>query len=180
MRYLTVLLGLMVIWHSPPILIGSPPEWVDSHLTSHVERLYLNYKQLQIIHKDLHNTTITSFQGPEIQSSYIRQANLFINEANLMCWNQWELLSMTPYIKNEYKIDFYTLRARGLQSVIAESNHRIHLLKLYSGYIRNKKALESIDAAIGIIEGNVYLFETMSELLKPLSHPPNTYNQRIN
>jgi hypothetical protein len=180
MRISYILLSLLILGAGQQTPASPPTGSVDTHLRPHVERLYLNYKQLQEIHKDLHDIAITSFQGPEKQSSYIRQTNLFISEANLMCWSQWELLSMTTFIKDEHKIDFYTLRSRDLRTVITESNHRIHLLKLYSGYIRNQKALESIDTAIGIIEGNVYLFETVTELLQPLIHPPNTYNQHIN
>ena len=180
MRCYPILLGLIFIAGSQQALSSPRIGSLAPHLKPHIERLYLNNKQLEKIHQDLHEITIISFKGPETQSSYIRQSNLFINEANLMCKNQWELLSITAYIKDEHITDFYTLRARGLQSVISESNHRIHLLKLYSGYIRNKQALDSIDTAIGIIEGNIYLFETISEMLQPLIHPPNVYNQHLN
>jgi hypothetical protein len=178
-RFLIMMIGLIVLLGLSPVSGQAPVNSVDGQLKPNVEQLFLNYKQLQKIHKDLHEITITSFQGPEMESSYIRQANLFISEATLMCWNQWELLSITHFIKEDHKVDFYTLRFRDLQSVITESNHRIQLLKLYSGYIGNKNALASIDAAIGIIEGNIYLFESLSGLLQPLARSPNAFNQRL-
>ena len=105
MRCFHILTGIIVLWGYQPALALPPSGSVDTHLKPHVERLYLNHKQLKNIHKKLHDITITSFQGPEKQSSYIRQTNLFINEANLMCWNQWEMFSMTPYVKDEHKIE---------------------------------------------------------------------------
>ena len=146
MRRLTVILLLVFIltWISA---VKTQAESTENSLESRVEKLYLNYRELDHIYKELHNEAVSQISGPDIQLSYIQKSYLFINEANLVCFYQWRLLSITPYIKNERKSDFFTLRVKGLDKAIFESRDRINSLKLYYSFIDSQSVQKLIDSA---------------------------------
>lgn len=148
-------------------------------LKSNVEKLYLNYVELERIYKELHNVSVDEISGPDMQLSYIQKAYLFVSEANLVCYTQWRFLSITPYIKNESKSDFFTLSVKDLDKAAFESRDRVNSLKLYYSYIDSEPARKLIDAAIGIIEGNIYMYEQMYEILRPLTNTPEKFQEKI-
>ena len=152
------------------------PADAQSRLETIVGRLYLNYKRLDSIYNDLHEASLDAVGGSEQQLSYIQKAYLFVNEANLMCFYQWELLGVAEYIKEERKSDYFTLRVRDLGRAIFESRDRINSLKLYQAYIEKDAASKKIDEALGIIEANIYIYEEISDILKAHANPPNRFN----
>lgn len=170
---LSVLIGLWLT------TIDARAEQTENDLKSLVEKIYLNYRELDHIYKDLHNVAVSEISGPDIQLSYIQKAYLFVSEANLVCYYQWRLLSITPYIKNERKSDFFTLRVKGLGKAIFESRDRINSLKLYYSFIDSQPARKLIDAAIGIIEGNIYMYEQIFLILRPLTNTPDKFKLKI-
>ena len=151
-------------------------ESLEEVLASQVEKLYLNYRELDHIYKDLHNVAVSEIDGSDKQLSYIQKAYLFVSETNLICYYQWRLLSITPYIKNESLSDFFTLRVKGLDKAIFESRDRINSLKLYYSFIESQSARNLIDAAIGIIEGDIYIYEKIFEILRPLTNSPEKFD----
>lgn len=155
------------------------PEETHTQLRSKVEKLYLNHIELERIYKDLHNVAVNEIGGPDIQLSYIQKAYLFVSEANLICYTQWRLLSITPYIKGESQSDFFTLGAKDLEKAAFESRDRINSLNLYYSYIESQDARKLIDAATGIIEGNIYMYEQMVEIIRPLTNIPEKFRQKI-
>ena len=144
-----------------------------------VGRLFINYKSLKNVYRDLHDAALDNLSGSDQQLSYIQKTYLFVNEANLMCFDQWKLLSIIDYIKDERKSDYFTLRIKDLDNTIFESKDRINSLKLYYAYIENTSAKKSIDEAIGLIEANIYIYEKVLQILKPMSNPPNLFNSKI-
>lgn len=170
---LSVLIGVCLI------AAEGPAQPTESGLKSQVEKLYLNYRELDHVYKDLHNAAVSEISGSDIQLSYIQKAYLFVSEANLVCYYQWQLLSITPYIKNERKSDFFTLRVKGLDKAIFESRDRINSLKLYFGFIKSPSARKLIDSAIGLIEGNIYMYEQIFIILRPLTNTPDKFKLRI-
>jgi uncharacterized protein YeeX (DUF496 family) len=148
----------------------------QSRLELIVGRLYLNYKSLDNIYKDLHEASLEAFNGSDQQLSYIQKAHLFVNEANLICFYQWELLGIIEYIKADRRSDYFTMRVKDLGRSIFESRDRIDSLKLYQAYIENDAASKKIDEALGIIEANIYIYEEIRDILKPHANPANRFN----
>jgi uncharacterized protein YeeX (DUF496 family) len=153
------------------------PADAQSRLELIVGRLYLNYKSLDNIYNDLHEASLEAVGGSDQQQlSYIQKAYLFVNEANLICFYQWELLGVIEYIKEDRRSDYFTLRVKDLGRAIFESRDRINSLKLYQAYIEKDAASKKIDEALGIIEANIYIYEEISDILKAHANPPNRFN----
>jgi len=163
----------------PALSVVSQPLEKKERLEEIVGRLFINYKSLSSVYRDLHEAALDNLNGPDQQLSYIQKTYLFVNEANLMCFDLWKLLSIIDYIKDESKSDYFTLRIKDLGNTIFESKDRINSLKLYHAYIENTSAKKSIDEAIGLIEANIYIYEEVLQILKPLSNPPNLFNSKI-
>ena len=170
---ITILLGLCLT------TFDAHPESSENNLKSQVEKLYLNYRELDHIYKELHNVAVSEISGPDVQLSYIQKAYLFVSETNLVCYYQYRLLSITPYIRDDRRSDFFTLRVKGLDKAISESRDRINSLKLYYGFIDSKPARKLIDSAIGLIEGNIYIYEKIFEILRPQTNNPEKFNPKI-
>ena len=162
-----------------PVLSAVSQPWEEERLEEIVGRLFINYKSLGNVYHDLHEAALDNLNGPVQQLSHIQKTYLFVNEANLMCFYQWQLLSIIGYIKEESKSDYFTLRVKDLDKAIFESKDRINSLKLYYAFIENTSAKKSIDEAIGLIEANIYIYEQVRQILKPLSNPPNLFNSKI-
>lgn len=148
----------------------SPKEQLIEELTA---RLYLNHSSLQAIYRDLHDAAIDNIGGADRQLSYIQKSYLFVSEANLVCLYQWELLSIANYIQKERRSDYFTLRVKGLRKAIFESKDRINSLMLYYSFIDNAATRRLVDDAIGLIEANIYTYEQLVDMLKPMANPPN-------
>jgi hypothetical protein len=149
----------------------------EDQLRTQLGRLYLNYKNLDRVYRSLHDVALDAVAGSDQQLSYIQKTYLFVSEANLVCFYQWELLSITGYIKEDHQSDFFTLRVKDLDRAVFESKDRVNSLKLYYGFIQDETALKLIDEAIGLIEADIYIYETLMNLLRPLANPPNPFNQ---
>ena len=145
----------------------------DKQLNELIVRLHLNHGSLQEVYRDLHEAAIDNIDGPDLQLSYIQKSYLFVSEANLVCRYQWELLSIVNYIRQESRADYFTLRVKGLRRAIFESRDRVNSLMLYYGFINNAETRKLVDDAIGLIEANIYTYEQLVDMLKPMANPPN-------
>jgi len=142
-------------------------------------RLYINHKSLTVVYSNLHDVALEAVIGSDQQLSYIQKSYLFVSEANLVCFYQWELLSIIEYIKDSHRSDYFTLRIKDLKRAIFESRDRVVSLKLYSAYIDNRGTIELIDEAVGLIEANIYMFEELVALLEPLANSPNPFDSIV-
>ena len=140
---------------------------VDTALVKEkTEQLYLNYKQLDSFYKDLREITSAYIYQSDQQLNYMQKIALYINEARLTSYYQWQMLSVVEYIKADYLKDYFILRTRDLQRAIKELKFLLSLLDLYTTYVENKAALEPVDEAVSNINGTVYLFEGLVQVLK--------------
>jgi hypothetical protein len=171
------ILAMLLFWHLTGQQAPAQKNTLFSRLETQLGRLYLNHKSLNQIYRNLHDVALDAMGGSDRQLSYIQKTYLFVNEANLMCFYQWELLSITDYIKEDYQSDYFTLRVKDLDRAIFESKDRVNSLKLYYGYIEIETARKLIDEAVGLIEANIYIYETLMDLLQPLANPPNPYEK---
>jgi len=144
-----------------------------------IDRLYLNHRQLTDVYRNLHDEALNAVNGPEQQLGYIQKTYLFVSEANLIGFYQWELLAVIDYIKNTHRSDYLTLRIKDLDRAIFESRDRINSLKLYHAFIDSDAPRGLIDQAIGLIEANIYMYEELLELLKPRANPPNPFEKLL-
>ena len=146
---------------------GDSPEW--GPLKDSVEALYLNYHELKALHSDLHAAALAHIEadGPELAE--IQSAARFIQQANLIAFYQWELLSITHYIRASARRDFYTLRERDLQDAQDKSNDLIMATKVYEAFVRDPLANELIAACIQRIEQHIDLYARMAIELRDLN-----------
>jgi hypothetical protein len=151
----------------------------QGRLTEIIGRLYLNHKQLTDVYRNLHDAALSAVNGPEQQLGYIQKTCLFVSEANLIAFYQWELLAVIGYIKDTHRSDYLTLRVKDLDRAIFESRDRINSLKLYHGFIAGDTPRGLIDQAIGLIEANIYMYEELLELLKPQANPSNPFEKLL-
>jgi len=142
-------------------------------------RLLMNTKKLEHIYQDMHDFAQWTMNRSDRQLDYIQKSYLFINEAKTISFYQWELISVLDYIKEERKSDYITLRYRDLRRAIDDTQLTIHLLNTYVIFIEKQEVKQSIEEAIGLIQANIYMYEELRELLRPLSNkPPYPYELR--
>ena len=149
---------------------------IDRRLEDILGRLYINHKSLTVVYSKLHEAALEAVHGSDKQLSYIQKSYLFVSEANLVCFYQWELLSIIDYIKDSHRSDYFTLRVKDLKRAIFETRDRVVSLKLYSGYIDSRETLKLLDEAVGLIEANIYMFEELAAILKPLANTPRPFD----
>ncbi|MGB5423842.1 MAG: hypothetical protein WBN03_16885, partial [Desulfobacterales bacterium] len=86
----------------------------QGRLSEIIGRLYLNHRQLTNVYRNLHDAALSEVNGPEKQLGYIQKTYLFVSEANLIGFYQWELLAIIDYVKDSHRSDYLTLRVRDL------------------------------------------------------------------
>ena len=157
------------------LLLGCTKSVPESDLTAlrgPVEKLYLNYHALKAVHSDLHAAARRHIEASGSQLAEIQSAARFVHQANLIAYYQWELLSITNYIRDRSRSDFFTLRVKDIADARQQSKDLILAIKVYDAFIRDPQALSLIAKSIAHIEQNVALFETIHALMLPLSNPP--------
>ena len=145
---------------------------VDKSLVKEkTEQLYLNYDQLDSLYKDLREITSAYIYKSDQQLNYMQKIALYINEARLTSYYQWQMLSVIEYIKPAYLDDYYTLRKKDLLKAIKDLDFLLSLLDLYTTYIDNKAALQPVEEAVTNIKGTIYLFEGLVKMLRGSNYP---------
>ena len=137
-------------------------------LKASVEALYLNYWDLKGLHSDLRAAARLHIEASGAQLAEIQIAARFIQQANLIAFYQWELLSITAYIRDTARRDFFTLRARDLTDARDKSHNLILSIRIYEAFIGDARALELIGACIQRIEKHMALYEQMAQELRQL------------
>ena len=143
-------------------------------LRSEVEKLYLNYHELKVIESDLHAAARRHIEEGGSQLTHIQSAARFIAQANLIAYYQWELLSITEYIREGARSDFFTLRVRGVDDARQRSKDLILAIQVYEAFIQDAEALDLIQKGILHIERNVAIYDRLLQHMTPLANPPNT------
>jgi hypothetical protein len=143
-------------------------EDLETELRPHVEQLYLNCRHLDGIYSDLHEAARQHGAGSDRELDYIQKAYLFVNEARQICWCNWKLFSTLTYLRDDRLEDYLRLRTQDLQDAIGDSAHTVRLIELYGEFIESAEVRRLITDAVGIIQGNIYLYEA---LLKATADP---------
>ena len=143
-------------------------------LKASVEALYLNYWDLKGLHSDLRAAARLHIEASGAQLAEIQSAARFIRQANLIAYYQWELLSITAYIRDTARRDFFTLRARDLIDARDKSHDLILSVRIYEAFIRDRQALELIATCIQRIEKHMALYQQMAQELQRILGEPQT------
>jgi hypothetical protein len=139
-------------------------------MRAEVEKLYLNYHALKIVNSDLHAAARRHIEESGDQLAEIQSAARFMDQANLIAYYQWELLSITEYIRDGARSDFFTLRVKDLTDAHQKSKDLILAIKVYDAFIRDPQALALIEKGIGIIQQDMAIYNALVTLLIPLSN----------
>ncbi len=139
---------------------NTSPEWEP--LKASVEALYLNYQELRILHSDLHAAELSHIEASGSQLPEIQSAARFIQQANLIAFYQWELLSITHYIDADARRDFFTLRERDLRDARDRTKDLVLATKVYEAFIQDPQARELIDTCLQRIQQHIDLYEQMA------------------
>ena len=139
------------------------------------EKLYLNHKALEEVYQDLRLIAMGYLTAPDTQLNNIQRTYIFIDEANSICRQQWELLSLMDAVRSSHRADYFTLRVKGLKRARDRSRDRVDLITVYRAGLENPAALKQVDAGLALIAGNVYFFEQLIEVLEPLGNRPRPW-----
>lgn len=139
-------------------------------LRTEVETLYLNYHDLKVVHSDLHAAARRHIEEAGTQLAEIQSAARFMDQANLVAYYQWELLSITEYIRDDARSDFFTLRVRDLADARQKSEDLILAIKVYDAFIRDPQVLALIEKGIEHIQKNMAIYDKLVALMMPLSN----------
>lgn len=141
-------------------------------LRTEVETLYLNYHDLRVVHSDLHAAARRHIEEAGEQLAEIQSAARFIDQANLIAYYQWELLSITEYIREGARSDFFTLRVKDIADARQKSEDLILAIKVYDAFIQDPQVLVLIEKGVGHIQKNMAIYDALVKLMKPLSNMP--------
>ena len=139
-------------------------------LRAEVETLYLNYHDLKVVHSDLHAAARRHIEEAGEQLAEIQSAARFMDQANLVAYYQWELLSITEYIRDGARSDFFTLRVKDLADARQKSEDLILAIKVYDAFIRDPQAMTLIEKGIELIQKNMTIYDKLVALMMPLSN----------
>lgn len=139
-------------------------------LRAEVETLYLNYHDLKVVHSDLHAAARRHIEEAGEQLAEIQSAARFMDQANLIAYYQWELLSITEYIRDAARSDFFTLRVKDLADARQKSEDLILAIKVYDAFIRDPQAMTLIEKGIKLIQKNMTIYDKLAALMMPLSN----------
>lgn len=139
-------------------------------LRAEVETLYLNYHDLKVVHSDLHAAARRHIEEAGEQLAEIQSAARFMDQANLVAYYQWELLSITEYIRDGARSDFFTLRVKDLADARQKSEDLILAIKVYDAFIRDPQAMTLIEKGIKLIQKNMTIYDKLAALMTPLSN----------
>ena len=143
-------------------------------LRTEVERLYLNYHELKAVDSDLHTAALLNMERSDGQLGHIQSAARLIEQANLIAYYQWQLLSITKYIRDSARRDFFTLRVKDVAEARRKSKDLVLTIKVYDAFIKDAAVLALIAKAVGHIERNVAIYETLHTLMRPMANKPQT------
>ena len=168
-------------------VVGCTPAWrgkdtatvsaEDETIRAVVEKLAVNVHELRFVYDELHIVARDALVGenPDRQLDYIQKVYLQVDAAQLVAEYQYRMLSVIHYIKDARRTDYLTLRARGLDKARTRLGTAIEHIALYDAFIKNPKATATIAQARALIQGNIYLYDQLLEILRPLVHPAGAF-----
>jgi hypothetical protein len=139
----------------------------EGEISSFGDGLRINHERLSAIYSALHDIALGLAEETEGQLDTIQKIYSFVSAADRIGFHQGELLGLRELVCPERREEFDRGRARGLQRAVRESRDAIDLLRLYDAFLRDDAVRRLTAEAIGLVEGNIYLFERLRGILHP-------------
>jgi len=142
-----------------------------------VEKLAVNVRELRVVYEDLHILARDTLAGPdpERQLDYVQKVYLYVNAALLAAESEYKMRSVLNYIKADRRTDYLTWRAAGLDEALTRMKHAIEFIALYEAFITNSKVTDTIAQGQALIQGNIYLYEQLLDILQPWVNPAGSF-----
>lgn len=162
-----------------PMLVGILLLWSAAAGAESLERLRSltgdlrrNERYLAEIRSGLNEAaTAGLFALNDEQLNAVQRSAIFVDTARLICRYQRELFAVTPYIREDARSDFFTLRHRDLGDAIFESREVVKALRLYAAAVEAPDIRELAEEGRAAVSANIRLFEMMRERIAPLVNP---------
>lgn len=167
------LCGLLLggaIWLTACATAGPPAN--HQALRAPVEALYANYHALETVRQELHGRAQYYLLAPGEEMRHIRSATLYVEQASRTAFFQWELLSITDFIRDSHRSDFFTLRLKDLERAGRDTRHTLDYLTIFEAFVRDGEALGLIERARELIQTHLELYSEMAATLRPLANAP--------
>ena len=152
----------------------------EADIRQAVSALRVNARALGEIVDRLHNAAAdeAARSTDDRQLGHIQKTYLYVYQAEIVAGYQIRLLSDFPYIKENRRSDFLTLRARDLDRAVTEMEDADSFLEVYAAFIADRPTLAEVEKARQMISGTIYLYEKLLETIRPAVNPaaPFTYD----
>ncbi|MFZ7126339.1 MAG: hypothetical protein ACOWWM_09330 [Desulfobacterales bacterium] len=158
---------------------AASPEY-PTGLRPAVEKLYISCRDLENVRSEILGLS-QGYLYREGDSLYpIHAAAGLLQQANLAALSQWKLLSITDYIREKSREDFFTLRLADLRQSRREAAHLLLLLPVYENAMPDPHLLSLVAEGRRLIRVQIELYDELIQQLKPLSPagPPWTWPPR--
>lgn len=165
----TLLFAVILLWSIPAAADAAGPAM--DRLRATTADLQRNARYLAEIRTGLNEAaTAGLFVLDDEQLNAVQRSAIFVDMARLICGYQGALFAVTPYIREDARSDFFTLRHRDLEDAIFESREIVKALRLYGAAIRETEVRELAQEGAAAVSANIRLFERMRERAAPLTN----------
>ncbi len=142
---------------------------VQTRIKPLVEALYLNTREQLAIYGDLRSVAQAhALGGDDKQLNYLQKAALYVQKTHLSSWHQWEMLSIMEDIRDEARLDYYTLRRKGLHQAMDEEVYDERFITIYQTQISHAEAQKDIQRALKMIQRNRKIYRQLIDAIAPL------------
>ena len=143
-------------------------------LTPDIEALYLAWHELDGIYKDLKFLERAYvFDPDDRQLGYIQKVSLYVQDASIRAYHEWERLSVLHYIRSDMMRDYLTLCAMRLSTAIDAIGYDRMFLVIYHPHIENEMVAGDVDRSLVSIKAQVDLMNRLSQKLLPIANAEN-------
>ena len=176
MRPFALILALFLL---PAAGLPAAADGPDDALKDAVEKLFFNQKALARVSQALHRQAWQHLNGSDQGLAHLQRAAIHIDQSRTEALHQWELLAVVDYIRDSARGDFFTLRYRGLHRAQERSRELLQLVDLYSGFVGDNTADQALDHGRALIRANIYLFESLINIIEPFINEGTTPHSGI-
>ncbi len=128
------------------------------------DELYVNVASLDETCQDLQQ--MADDDSLDVESRCCVQACAeAVYAARAIAYLQYSQVSDYPFIRSDARGPWCSLRQKELQQAITDSQTRMDILQYWLPGIKAPQAQEAIEQGLGLIQANIYMFETLADLM---------------
>ena len=138
-----------------------PPD--DPRLHELIVRLDENARYLKELYRDLRKIAEHVMWGNDALLNTVQKSALYVQQAEVICRGEVELLSVVTYIRKDRLHDYYSLQRKTLARAAADSQTTMQLMHIYGTFVEEPTAAATVVEAQRVIEANIDLFQQVAE-----------------